>query len=674
MIRPAQTGLACEIAVTSAARAHDPSPCDRAPTGVQLARRGRALAVALAGALLADPVQAASRAAAPSGQVIGLAQSVSPALVLAIVVTIVVVAGAGVGAFVLQRRAGKAVEEVRRLTSLFDVLAEGILVCTGMQVLVANTSICRQVGIGSDEVRDLMISSFIPDADVIDRLLSDRDVQLETQIYTRDGRTVEVEVSARTIRYAGAPRRLLELRDIGERKQSAERVSYLAHHDVLTGLPNRDVLQERLAQCIAQARPCAIMWIDLDRFKQMNDIHGHAVGDRILRVVAEKLKFELPAGTVVARFGGDEFVVLYENVQDALEARLIGQQLRRLLNRALDLGERQTTVGASVGVAVYPDDATTADDLLKNADLALHSAKSGGRGKCRQYTDALGQARQRRMALSGQLRGAIDNGDIQAFFQPLVHTHDLHVCGFETLARWFHPEFGAVPPPEFVRLAEENGLIDPLTDLMLRYAVEAARQWPNDVRVSVNVSPIQLNGELVDRVRDIIKSSQLDPRRLELEVTEDVLIKDFEQTASMFARLRALGVQVAMDDFGAGFTSMGNLRRLNFERIKIDRIFTMDLPNHRRAAAIVRAMFVLARELKLDVTVEGVETQEQFAFLREQGCTEVQGFLFSQPKPLSAFADPASLRFDPVKLKLQQPPPATAALIAIAEHRSKRAS
>ncbi len=644
MIRPAQTGLACEIAVTSAVPAHDPSPCDRAPTGVQLAR-GRALAVALAGALLADPVQAASRAAAPSGQVIGLAQSISPAVVLAIVVTAVVVAGAGVGAFVLQRRAGKAVEEVRRLTSLFDVLAEGILVCTGMQVLVANTSICRQVGIGSDEVRDLMISSFIPDADVIDRLLSDRDVQLETQIYARDGRTVEVEVSARTIRYAGAPRRLLELRDIGERKQSA-----------------------------AQARPCAIMWIDLDRFKQMNDIHGHAVGDRILRVVAEKLKFELPAGTVVARFGGDEFVVLYENVQDALEARLIGQQLRRLLNRALDLGERQATVGASVGVAVYPDDATTADDLLKNADLALHSAKSGGRGKCRQYTDALGQARQRRMALSGQLRGAIDNGDIQAFFQPLVHTHDLHVCGFETLARWFHPEFGAVPPPEFVRLAEENGLIDPLTDLMLRYAVEAARQWPNDVRVSVNVSPIQLNGELVDRVRDIIKSSQLDPRRLELEVTEDVLIKDFEQTASMFARLRALGVQVAMDDFGAGFTSMGNLRRLNFERIKIDRIFTMDLPNHRRAAAIVRAMFVLARELKLDVTVEGVETQEQFAFLREQGCTEVQGFLFSQPKPLSAFADPASLRFDPVKLKLQQPPPATAALIAIAEHRSKRAS
>ena len=344
-----------------------------------------------------------------------------------------------------------------------------------------------------------------------------------------------------------------------------------------------------------------------------------------------------------------------------------GAETARRLKETIRARER---LGASVGVAVYPDDATTADDLLKNADLALHSAKSGGRGKCRQYTDALGQARQRRMALSGQLRGAIDNGDIQAFFQPLVHTHDLHVCGFETLARWFHPEFGAVPPPEFVRLAEENGLIDPLTDLMLRYAVEAARQWPNDVRVSVNVSPIQLNGELVDRVRDIIKSSQLDPRRLELEVTEDVLIKDFEQTASMFARLRALGVQVAMDDFGAGFTSMGNLRRLNFERIKIDRIFTMDLPNHRRAAAIVRAMFVLARELKLDVTVEGVETQEQFAFLREQGCTEVQGFLFSQPKPLSAFADLAALKLGPAEAAAPRSAPVVDLVDA---RRSKRA-
>jgi diguanylate cyclase (GGDEF)-like protein/PAS domain S-box-containing protein len=562
------------------------------------------------------------------------------------------------------------VEEAHRLTSLFDVIAEGILVCSGLQILAANTSICRQTGIGADEVGDLMLSSFIRDADAIEQLLADRDVQLETQIHARDGTTVEVEIGARPVDYAGAARRLLEIRDIGERKQTQERVSFLAHHDVLTGLPNRDVLQARLAQCVEEGRLCAIIWIDLDRFKQMNDVHGHAMGDRILRTVAEKLRFELPAGTVVARFGGDEFVVLYENLQDALEARLVGQQLRRLLNRSIDLGERTTTVGASVGVAVYPHDAASADDLLKNADLALQYSKAAGRGKCRQYNDALGQQRQRRTALSAQLRGAIENGDIQAFFQPLVHTRDLRASGFEALSRWFHPDFGPVPPPEFVRLAEENGLIDALTDLMIRYAVDAARQWPVDVRVSVNVSPIQLNSGLVDRVRETIKSSGLDPRRLELEVTEDVLIKDFEQTASMFARLRALGIQVAMDDFGSGYTSMGNLRQLNFERIKIDRIFTMDLPNHRRSAAIVRSMFVLARQLNLDVTVEGVETEEQFEFLRDQGCTEVQGFLFSKPKPLAAFTDPKSLTFALPEPVAESPAP-SAALIELGEHRKR---
>jgi diguanylate cyclase (GGDEF)-like protein/PAS domain S-box-containing protein len=660
--------------VNSAGRDRRISQTDRGSVGARLAQRPLATAVVFVATALgtADPIAAAT--STPLMPIQGSGLGLSLPLVLSAVLAVALAAAAVAAALWLHRRAGKAVEEARRLNSLFDMVAEGILVCSGMQVIAANTSICRQAGIGPNEVGDLMISSFIGDADAIDSLLSDRDVQLETQIHARDGRTVDVEIAARTVLYAGASRRLLEIHDIGERKQTQERVSFLAHHDVLTGLPNRDVLQARLTQCIEEERPCAIIWVDLDRFKQMNDVHGHAMGDRILRTVAEKLKFELPAGTVVARFGGDEFVVLYENLQDSLEARLVGQQLRRLLNRAIDVGERHTTVGASVGVAVYPFDATTADDLLKNADLALHSAKAGGRGKFRQYTDALGQERQRRMALSAQLRGAIENGDIQAFFQPLVHTRDLRACGFETLGRWFHPEFGAVPPPEFVRLAEENGLIDPLTDLMIRRAIDAARQWPDDVRVSVNVSPIQLNSAFVDRVRESIKSSGLDPSRLELEVTEDVLIKDFEQTASMFARLRALGIQVAMDDFGAGYTSMGNLRRLNFERIKIDRIFTMDLPNHRRSAAIVRSMFVLARELNLDVTVEGVETHEQFAFLREQGCTEAQGFLFSQAKPLTAFADPASLKFELAAPAPPQPAAASAALIELGERRSKRAS
>src|SRR4029077_5299153 len=208
--------------------------------------------------------------------------------------------------------------------------------------------------------------------------------------------------------------------------------------------------------------------------------------------------------TLIARLGGDEFIVMCP-VNDALEARLIGQQLRRLLNRPIEVGEKSLTAGASIGVAVYPADADNAEDLLKNADLALYHAKAEGRGPCRHFTEELGNERQRRMVLSEQLRGAIENGDIQAYFQPLVRARDMRVVGFETLGRWFHPEFGPIPPPEFVKIAEENGLITPLTDVIMRKAIEAARQWPNDVRVSVNVSPVQINSDLVDQVRDIIK-------------------------------------------------------------------------------------------------------------------------------------------------------------------------
>jgi diguanylate cyclase (GGDEF)-like protein len=590
---------------------------------------------------------------------------------------LVVLVAVGFGVLALLRRMRQAAHEARRLHALLDVLDEGVAVCSGMQAVAVNTSLCRLIGIAPADTPHLMISSFIADADVIERLLGDGELRLDTEITNRAGGTIAVEVAARTIPHGEGTARLLEFRDVGERKHTQARVSFLAHHDPLTTLPNREMLRARLAEAVERASlqgtSLAAIWIDLDRFKDINDIHGHVVGDQILRVTADKLKFEMPAHTLIARLGGDEFVVMCEDINDAAEARLIGQQLRRLLNRPMEVGEKSLTVGASIGVAVFPEDAANAEDLLKNADLALYHAKAEGRGRCRHYTEALGNERQRRMVLSGQLRAAIENGDIQAYFQPLLRARDMHVVGFETLGRWFHPEFGAIPPPEFVRLAEENGLINPLTHLIMRKAIETAKQWPDDVRVSVNVSPVQINSDLVDQVRDILKETGFDPKRMELEVTEDVLIKDFDQTASMFSRLRAFGVQVAMDDFGAGFTSLANLRRLNFDRLKIDRIFTMELPSHRRASAIVRSIFVLARELDLEVTVEGVETYEQYAFLRDQGNCELQGFLFSQPKPASAWVDPASLIFAPPQPRKAEPPaPGTA--IPLAARQTRRAS
>ena len=630
-----------------------------------------------AGAYFMAAGMVVSCAASASAATFDVNESASMTLVVAATVlglaTVIAIAA---GANALLRRTRLAAREAERLNALLDVLDEGVAVCTGMQAVAVNSSLCRLIGVEREASQHLMISSFIGDADVIDRLLSAEALRLDTEITDRTGHPIAVEIAARTIPHGDGTARLLEFRDVGERRQTQQRATFLANHDPLTALANRELMRSRLVDMIERAgasgRSFATIWIDLDHFKDINDIHGHVVGDRILRIVAEKLKFEMPADTVIARLGGDEFVVLCEDINDADEARLIGQQLRRLLNRPMEFGEKSLSVGASIGVAVFPDDATTADDLLKNADLALYHAKTEGRGRCRYYTEALGEERQRRKVLSEQLRPAIENGDIQAYFQPLVRARDLHVVGFETLGRWFHPELGPIPPPEFVKLAEENGLITPLTDVIMRKAIEAAKQWPNDVRVSVNVSPIQINSHLVDQVRDIIKVSGLDPKRLELEVTEDVLIKDFDQTASMFSRLRSLGIQVAMDDFGAGFTSLGNLRRLNFDRLKIDRIFTMDLPNHRRSAAIVRSMFVLARELDLEVTVEGVETFEQFAFLREAGSCEIQGYLFSQPKPAAAWADPASMVFAmPVPRRIE--PVAPSAAIPITSRLAKRA-
>ncbi len=596
------------------------------------------------------------------------------AIAALVIMCLAVLAAVTIG---LHRRAGRAAADVGRLEALVDVLDEGIVVCSGMQIVAVNKSLCRMLEVSVEQMHDSMLSTFVRDADAIYRLLSTDDVRMEVTLHSATGAKIIAEVTARNFHYGGAQHRLLEMRDVHEQHETQERVSFLAHHDSLTKLPNREVLRSRLEDALARAKAtgerCAAIWIDLDRFKEANDVHGHVTGDAVLRAVTDKLQYELPAGTLIVRIGGDEFVVLCENITDPREARLTGQQLRRLLNRPFTVGNVTLTVGASVGLAVFPDDASSSDELLRNADLALNQAKSEGRARCRHFTEALGKDRLRRAALSEQLPAAIANGEIQAFFQPLVSATSLRATGFEALARWFHPEFGSVPPNEFIRVAEETSQIVAVTDTIMRQALAAASHWPPDTRVSVNVSPLQINSDLVDQVRALIQSTGFDPRRLELEVTEDVLINDFEQAASMFARLRGLGVQVAMDDFGSGYTSLGNLRRLNFERIKIDRIFTNDLPNHRRTAAIVRSIFVLARELDLHVTVEGVETAEQFAFLRHEGCSEVQGFLFSPPKPLAHWTDPVSFQFPPIVAAVEAPL-APDNLIEIKRHLSKRKS
>lgn len=548
----------------------------------------------------------------------------------------------------MHRRADTAVREAERVQSLLDVLDESIVVCSGLHVTAANRSFASLVRLDGQKADGLVITDFITDYGAVNDLLDSGAVSLETSITSRDGTVIPIEVEARSIYQAGCHQRLLEIRDIRERKESEKKISFLAHHDSLTGLPNRAAFHERLNAAVAEAderqTSFAIIWVDLDHFKRVNDVAGHGAGDQALCQVAALLRMELPRDALISRIGGDEFVVLLAPIRDALEPRLVAQQLRRVLARPLEIEGRSIDVAASLGLAVYPDDAKTAEELLRNADLALYQAKSHGRGRTRSYSSTLSAEVERRESLSSGIEEAVGSGTIQAHFQPVVSAIDGRLCGFEALARWEHPEFGMIPPPEFVQIAEEHGCINDLTRSIIQASIKAAENFADDVQFAINITAGQLNEDMVDLVRDTLRQASFNPQRLEIEVTEDALIHDFDRAAEMFSRLRALGAQIAMDDFGAGYTSMNNLRTLHFDRIKIDRVFTVNLPLDRRSGAIIRSLMVLARELDIATTVEGVETEDQLNFLNAEGCDNVQGFLFSRPLPATALADLAVLQ------------------------------
>jgi diguanylate cyclase (GGDEF)-like protein len=560
--------------------------------------------------------------------------------IIAIIATEIVLIGVGYAMVYAVRHSSAAAGRANQLQALLDVLDECVVVSSGLQIVAANESLSRLLETDQQTAENYLLSDFIRDRKALDTLVADETVSIETDVRTASGNMVAVEIAARTTHDGDIKRRIFEIRDIRERKAAQAKIEFLANHDPLTRLPNRETMHASLMQAIATAeatgKSCALIWIDLDYFKEINDTLGHAMGDKCLCAVADKLVSELASDYLVSRIGGDEFIVVCPSIPDALEARLVGQQIRRVLNQPFLFAGRNVNVGASIGVAVYPDNAGSAEELLKNADIALYRAKDNGRGVYQHFTKALSDEMARQNALSKRLPEAMKNGEITAYFQPTVRAIDGNLTGFEALARWQHPDFGFVPPEEFVRIAEEQGLITDLTDLVFRTTIKTAADWPEHIRFSVNVTPPQINSQLIDQVRKLTREYDFDPRQLEIEVTEDALIQDFEKTSNMFSRLRMLGIQVAMDDFGTGYTSIANLRRLNFDRIKIDKVLTADLPGHRRTAGIVKAMLVLARELEIAVTAEGIETEAQLEFLREYDFVTVQGYLFSRPLPASA--------------------------------------
>jgi len=457
--------------------------------------------------------------------------------------------------------------------------------------------------------------------------------KVTTSIFgTSDGREILVTNSPMS---GGG--RVATHKDITERRRAEAKIEYMAHYDALTDLPNRLQLSERLRQTLARPRRgehLAVFCLDLDRFKDVNDAHGHPVGDLLLRAVADRLRQCVRDNDMVARFGGDEFAIMQAGASQPMDAKSLASRLVEVIGAPFELGTHQITVGLSIGIALAPGDGLDPDRLLKNADMALYRAKSDGRGLYRFFEPEMDARMQARRILEIDLRKAIANGEFELFYQPLVDMKTEYVTGFEALIRWHHPERGMVPPLDFISVAEETGLIVPIGDWVLRQACVEAATWPSGLKVAVNLSPIQFKSKgLLLSVVSALAASGLSPNRLELEITESVLLLDGDATLDILHELRKLGVRISMDDFGTGYSSLSYLRKFPFDRIKIDRSFIADMSDHNDSMAIVRAVIAMGSGLGIATTAEGVETPEQFKQLKLEGCTEVQGYLFSPPRP-----------------------------------------
>jgi diguanylate cyclase (GGDEF)-like protein/PAS domain S-box-containing protein len=431
--------------------------------------------------------------------------------------------------------------------------------------------------------------------------------------------------------------------DIADRKRAEAQIARLAHYDPLTELPNRVLFQKHLGEALTRrARSgdqLAVHFIDLDRFKTVNDTLGHPIGDALLRVAAERLRGCVREGDTVARLGGDEFAVVQTGLTDMSGATRLAERVVEAMAAPFDIQGHQVMIGASVGVSAAPSDGDDADELLKKADMALYRAKADGRGAFHFFERAMDEQLQARRALELDLRRALAAGEFQLYYQPLYNLGDDRVTGCEALLRWNHPERGMVSPADFIPLAEEIGLIVQLGEWVLREACAEAARWPGHVRLAVNLSPAQFRDRgLVRTVISALAVSGLPAERLELEITESVLLQDNAANMSMLHDLKALGVRISMDDFGTGYSSLSYLRSFPFDKIKIDQTFVRDILKDSDALAIIKAVLDLGASLGIVTTAEGVETVEQLNALRDQGCAEIQGYFISRPAPASEIA------------------------------------
>ncbi|WP_284778176.1 EAL domain-containing protein [Agrobacterium sp. lyk4-40-TYG-31] len=451
----------------------------------------------------------------------------------------------------------------------------------------------------------------------------------------RGDRSRTFELAVRTIEYRGRPCEVMAVRDLTEKRRAQREVEYLARHDMLTGLANRTMFQERLNNHITVAKNSdqfALLALDLDRFKAVNDLFGHAEGDRVLKDVSRILQQSARTGDLVARLGGDEFVILTAFGTTSDEARDLGEQILETFRQEMNSVSDPTAVGITIGIAAFPANGDDSETLMHAADLALYRAKINGRGIIAFYDLAMDQETKERRRLESDLRQAISRNELELLYQPVHSVENGEVAGYEALVRWQHPTRGMVQPDVFIPIAEESGIIIALGEWILHEACTAAVRWEPHIKVAVNISPVQFSlANLAYTICATLEKTGLAPSRLELEMTEAALLKDRAITLSTMRQLKRLGVTIVMDDFGTGYSSLSNLRSFPFDKIKIDRSFIAAMKQDENAHTIVRAIIGLGRSLDLPVTAEGIETDSQYRMVVDEGCTQAQGYLFGKP-------------------------------------------